>query len=502
MRDLKQRALRSGFARLCGQATSFTLRIVSMVVMARLLDPKDYGLFAMVTAVTGFYVLFMNAGLSSATIQKATITDEQISTLFWINLLVGATLGLLCLATAPILVNFYHEPRLYWVTVVMAAAFLFGAAGVQHCALLERQLRYVVVTVIENLAQLVSMSVGIGMAIAGFGYWALVGASIVAPVIWTGCMWAITAWVPGMPRRKVAIKSMLRFGGTITLNRSIVYIAYNLEKVLLGRFWGADVLGIYGRAYQLINIPTENLNGAIGDVAFAALSRVQNDPVRLKSYFLKSYSLVNSLTIPITIFCAFFAEDIILVALGPKWHAVVPIFRLLSPTIFIFAAINPLGWLLMSIGLQERTLKIALVIAPLVISAYVIGLPYGPSGVAMGYSAAMTLWLIPHIVWCLHGTPISPWDLLRAISRPFLSAIAAAASTTLIESYWVHLQSALLRLVLESSVMFGLYLLMLLFVMGQKTFFLDLFRELRRPSSPAAEESIRTTYIDIDGESL
>ena len=112
---------------------------------------------------------------------------------------------------------------------------------------------------------------------------------------------------------------MLRFGGTITLNGLVVYVAYNLEKVLLGRFWGADALGIYGRAYQLINIPTDNLNSAIGGVAFSALSRLQNDPVRLKSYFLKGYSLVISLTIPITIFCALFADDIVLVVLGPKW---------------------------------------------------------------------------------------------------------------------------------------------------------------------------------------
>ena len=134
---------------------------------------------------------------------------------------------------------------------------------------------------------------------------------------------------------------MLRFGGTITLNGLVVYVAYNLEKVLLGRFWGPDALGIYGRAYQLINIPTDNLNSAIGGVAFSALSRLQNDPVRLKSYFLKGYSLVISLTIPITIFCALFADDIVLVILGPKWTEAAVIFRLLTPTVLIFGMINP-----------------------------------------------------------------------------------------------------------------------------------------------------------------
>ena len=111
---------------------------------------------------------------------------------------------------------------------------------------------------------------------------------------------------------------MMRFGGTLTLNGLVVYVASNFEKVLLGRFWGVDALGIYGRAYQLSNIPTDNLNSAAGEVAFSALSRLQGDPTRLRSYFLKGYSLVLAMTLPITIVCALFADDMIFVRLRPK----------------------------------------------------------------------------------------------------------------------------------------------------------------------------------------
>ena len=111
---------------------------------------------------------------------------------------------------------------------------------------------------------------------------------------------------------------MLRFGSALTLNGLIMYIASNFEKVLLGRFWGAEAIGIYGRAYQLINIPTDNLNSSAGGVAFAALSRLQGELSRLKGYFLKGYSLVLSVTVPITFTCALFADDLILVLLGPK----------------------------------------------------------------------------------------------------------------------------------------------------------------------------------------
>lgn len=492
MKDLKERTLRGGFAKVCAQGASFFLRIGSLMVLARLLDPEDFGLVGMVTAVTGVFSLFKDAGLSMATVQRATITNEQVSTLFWINMLVGTVLGLLSLAIAPVLVSFYQEPRLFWVTAALAAGFLFNAAGVQHSALLQRRMSFTTLSAIEIISLVVSIAVGIGMAIGGYGYWALVGMTVILPAVSTVCLWSIATWVPGAPHRGVGISSMMRFGGTATLNGLVVYIAYNLEKVLLGRFWGAEALGIYGRAYQLINIPTENLNSASGGVAFAALSRLQDDPDRFKNYFLKGYSVVLALTLPITIACALFANDIILILLGPKWKEAIPIFQMLTPTILVFALINPMWWLLASTGLVGRSLKIALVIAPLVIAAYVIGLPYGPTGVAFAYSAVMTLWLVPHIAWCIHGTMISLRDLLRVSRRPFLSAIVAAAVAFTAQFFYGQSLSPLPRLLLGGGILLIVYLWMLLYVMGQKAFYLDLLQGLRKGSSINEKESVPT----------
>lgn len=485
--NLKERTLRGGFAKLCGQAASFAFRLGFMIVLTRLLDPKDFGLVAMVTVVTGVYGIFTSAGLSSATVQKANITADQISTLFWINVLIGTLLALLCLATAPILVAFYHEPRLLWVTATMAAGFLFNAAGVQHQALLQRHLRYVTVTVIDALSQLASIAIGIGLAVGGFGYWALVGATIASPAVATAGAWVTVRWIPSRPRWSTGIGSMLHFGGTITLNSLVSYLSYNLEKVLLGRFWGADALGIYGKAFQLISVPTEYLNSAIGGVAFSALSRLQDNPTRLRNYFLKGYSLAVSMTLPVTIFCALFADELILVLFGPNWVKAAVIFRLLTPTVLILGMINPLAWLLFSIGLQGRSLKIALAIAPIVMTAYFIGLPYGPAGVAAAYSAAMSLWLVPHIIWCLHGTVISPRDLFLAISRPFVSGVVAGLCAFAIQHYFGPSLGAFVRLFLGGGIVFTTYILVLLFVLGQRSFYLDLLRGLK--GSPAANGS-------------
>lgn len=483
MKDLKERTIRGGLAKAVAQGANFLFRIGSLMVLARLLEPKDFGLVGMVTAVTGVLNLFRDFGLSSAVVQRTSVTDEQVSTLFWINILVGAILGTLTLTMAPVIAWFYHEPRLVWVTAALSLGFLFNAAGVQHGTILQRDMRFTTLAFVEILSLVLSTSVGVVMALGGYRYWALVGMTLVGPFVSTICVWLITKWIPGKPRKQVGIRSMMRFGGTITLNGLVVYIAYNLEKVLLGRFWGADVVGVYGRAYQLSNMPTENLNSSIGGVAFSALSRVQDEPKRLRSYFLKGYALVLALTLPITLLSALFANDTILVFLGPKWKEAIPIFRLLAPTILIFAMINPFSWLLFAIGQVGRSLKIALVIAPLVIAGYVIGLPYGPKGVALGYSTAMALWVFPHIIWCVRGTSISVRDVLETLSRPLISGLVAAGLAFLLQISIGHHLSPLLRLVSGCGLFLVTYLGMLLFVMGQKTFYLDLLRGMGSGSS-------------------
>src|SRR5215472_17423652 len=367
MKDLKEKTIRGGVARLCAQGANFVLRLGSLMVLARLLGPKDFGLVGMVTAFTGVLTLFRDFGLSAAAIQKADVTEEQISTLFWINISVGVVLAILALAGAPAIAFFYREPRLFGVTAALALGFVFNAAGIQHSVLLQRQMRFTALAIINTVGLIVGTAIAIGGAKAGYGYWALVAMTVTVPFVSSVGFWLATAWIPGMPQRRAGIRSMVRFGGTVTLNGLISYVASNSEKVLLGRFWGVDALGIYGRAYQLINIPTDNLNSAAGQVAFSALSRLQNDPIRLKTYFLKGYSLILAMTVPITVGCALFADDIIRVLLGPKWAAAAPIFRWLAPTILAFAIINPLFWLLSSLGLVGRSLKMALVIAPVMI---------------------------------------------------------------------------------------------------------------------------------------
>jgi PST family polysaccharide transporter len=454
------------------------------MILARLLSPNDFGLVGMVTAITGMLSWLRDFGLSSATVQRASITEEQLSTLFWVNIAFGAFLGVVALAMSPAIAAFYHEPRLSGITAVLAASFLFNAAGTQHSAILERQMRFTELAVINVLALTVGAAIAILGARVGYGYWALVAMTVVPPIIATGCFWLSSGWVPGAPCRRAGIRGMVHFGAGLTLTGFLVYLGYNADKILIGRFWGAEAIGVYGRAYQIISIPVDSLHGALAAVAFAALSRLRDESIRLRSYFLKGFSLTLGLTLPVAVACLLFADDVVFVLLGPKWAAVTDIMRLLAPTMMAFAIINPLGWLVASAGLIKRGLQVTLVRTTLMVSGCAIALPYGPNAVAFAYSAVLVLWIIPHICWSVHGTEISARDVFLAASGPLGSGIPAGALAYGARLMCGDFFSPLPRLLIESGVLGIVFFGMLLFGAGERSLYLDLLRGIRAPHLP------------------
>jgi PST family polysaccharide transporter len=168
----------------------------------------------------------------------------------------------------------------------------------------------------------------------------------------------------------------------------------------------------------------------------------------------------------------------ILVFLGPKWKGAAIIFRLLAPTTLAFAILNPLGWLLDSLGSVERGLKIALVLGPVMIAGYLMGLHNGPTGVALTYSAVMILAVVPLVAWATHDTVVSFRDILEAVSRPLLSGVVAAVLSWGLYLLYGPILAPLPRLALSVSLVASVYLGMLLYVMGQKRFYIDLIRGL------------------------
>jgi O-antigen/teichoic acid export membrane protein len=481
--EFTRKSVRGGAAIVLGRGAGLALAIGTTLILARLLSPADYGLQAMVLTLVNFCSLFQDAGLSSATVQRETLTNDQISTIFWINVALGMLLTILVAAASPLLVSFYKDPRLLWITVASSSAFFFNSLAIQHRSMLNRALRYTANAKIDVVAALIGSAIAIGMAALGFGYWSLICQNISLALVQTIAAWFALRWVPAKPRWTPEIRSMLRYGGTVTLNGFVVYIAYNAEKVLLGRYWGAGPLGLYGRAYQLSNMPVQQATDSFAAVAFPTLSRLQGDRQRLNRAYLKAHSLVVSITVPAVIACALFADEIVRIMLGPKWSGAAPIVRLLSPTMLVFALMNPMSWLLRATGLVERSLKIAVFIAPVVILAVLAGLRYGPNGVAIGYSTAMVLLFIPLIAWAKHGTGVTNRDYWDAIKRPLVAGLFAGAAGWFAQYALRNSLPPLPLFVLGLSVLGVIYLGILLFVMGQRAEYADLLTHLFRRNS-------------------
>ena len=485
--DFKRKSVRGGAVAVLAQAAGMVMQIGSTVVLARLLAPSDYGLQSMVFTLTAFVSLFKDGGLSVASVQRENLTHEQISTLFWINVGLGILLTLVVAAMGPILVAFYKEPRLLWLTIASATIFFFNSLAIQHRALLDRSMRFATSAKIDILCGVVGTIIVIGMAILGFGYWALICQNISLPIVGTLAVWIAMPWKPGRPRWTPEMRSMVHFGSTVTLNGLVVYFAYNTEKILLGRYWGAGSLGIYGRAFQLATLPVQQLIGAVHIVAFAVLSRMQSEGDRLRRAYLKSLSLIVSLTVPVVICSSLFAYEIVQVMLGPKWLASIPVLRLLAPTVMVFALVNPFSWFMRATGQVGRSLKIALLICPVVILGVLAGLRKGPPGVAMGYSAAMVLLFVPIVAWAIHGTGITAREYWDAVKRPLIAGVCGGVAGWLVQAGCRNSLSSIPLLTAEFGTSSLVYVIVLLFVMGQKNFYFDVARQIfNRGPQPTA----------------
>ena len=257
--DLKGRSVRGGMLTLSSQGAMFVMQSVSTVVLARLLLPADFGLVAMVTAITGLGQAFSDLGLSEATIQRQEISHHQVSTLFWINVAIGMTLTLATIALAPVMAWFYRDPRLKGITFLVSLTFLIGGLRVQHDALIRRQMRFVALAIRDVAAYAVAVPVAIIMAWRGAGYWAIVALPLILNFTGMALSWVIVRWIPGLPRRGAKVGSMIVFGGNVAASYVIMAVNRSADAVLTGWYWGAGPLGLYSRAY-IINATNESMD--------------------------------------------------------------------------------------------------------------------------------------------------------------------------------------------------------------------------------------------------
>jgi polysaccharide transporter, PST family len=440
---LKRTSVRSAVITIGSQVAGLLLQTLSTVVLARLLAPQDYGVLAMVTSVTAFARIFQDLGLSAATVQKQELTHLHVSTVFWLNVFVGALLTLLVASLGPILAWFYKEPQVLWVTVVSSLGFLLGGLGAQHSALLKRAMRFRTLGVIQIVSSLIGLIVSIACALQSFRYWALVFGTLATSLSSNLMLWFSSRWVPSGPRRGTGLRGTLRFGAGVTGFEIVNYFARNADNLLIGRVWGPDILGLYSRAYSLLMLPINNLRNPLNTVAFPALSSLQNDPEKFRKYYTRYLSLLAFASMPLAALLFSTSDTLIRVVLGPKWAAASDLFAILAITGFIQPVAGTRGLILQSTGRVGRYFKWGLVNSVFVVLGFAIGVGWGPAGVAISYAIVNYILLHPSLLFSYADTPLRPRDFYHSVWRPLVASALATVAAIAFRSAVVGLQPLL-----------------------------------------------------------
>lgn len=453
--DIERRTVRGGALTVVYQVGKQAVSIAETAILSRLITPADSGLINMVVIVTGFISLFNDLGLSAATIQRDRLTQAQVSALFWINVAMGVLLGIATALTAPLLAWFYAEPRLLPVTAAVAFGFVFGGLTVQHRALLKRRMRFDILVKIDIVMTVVGTAVTIGVAALlppELRYWALVlGMLVQGPVEIVG-LWLACRWRPGRPAWAGDMRSMLAFGGNLTGYRIFNYFARNIDNLLIGKLYGPASLGLYAKAYGLLLLPMRRVSQPFTTVAMPALSRLNDNPARYREFYLQMSAMICLLTMPLIAFMIGAADWIIGVVLAPEWAGVALLFALLGISGLIEPFSTTTGWLFVSQGRTREQLHWGFVNTGLMVGAIVLGMAWGPEGVAAAYGVTGLLVRTPLLFWVVgRRGPVRVRDLYRG-TAPF--ALVAAAILLALGAYrlWAAGPNNLVNLVAAAAI--------------------------------------------------
>lgn len=426
MADLKRKSVRGGAVTMASHGVSIAIQLTSTVVLSRLLAPNDYGVMAMVMALTGFAGLFRDLGLSSAAIQKKDLTRALQSNLFWLNVAMGALLTVVVAAASPLVAWFYGKPELTAVTFNLSFSFLLGSLGTQHGARLVREMQFARQAVAGITGAVIGLACSITLAFQGLSYWSLVWGNLAGSLATTLLLFALSPFRPGLPSKGTGVRDMLKFGANITAFDFVNYFHRNLDNILIGRFWGPGPLGFYSRAYSLLMLPINSIRGPINTVGFPAMSRLQDQPEAFREYYRKVTCFLALVSMPFTAFLFISSKPIISLALGPKWEDITPIFAILATVGFIQPVTTLWGMVVLSRGMSRRYLQLGICNTVCSAIGFAAGLPWGPVGVAAGYAVVTYVTAYPILKWAFHGTPLRFRDFTAVIARPFFASLVAA----------------------------------------------------------------------------
>lgn len=433
--SLADRAAKGSASTLLGQWLKFTIQFVSIVLLARIIEPDEFGKFSMIFAVAGLALVFSDFGLSLAAIQAKALSEHQRTNMFWLNSVLGFTMAVLVFSLSGPISSFYGDPSLADAVKCLSLMFLFGGISTQLRADLTRSMRFVSLAITDVLSQIVALGVTLVLAFQGYGLWALIAQQIIVAVVSLVLCVCFVRWIPGLPRRRVGSMPLLRFGANTMATQVLTYSTSNVDSILLGKFAGAAALGIYDRAYQIFRLPLQQIAAPMTRVALPVLSRLSGTEEYLR-YVLRAQKVLCYVLMPAFAVSAGCADILLPVVLGPGWDGAPALFRLLAVGGIFQVLSYVYYWIFLSTGRVDVHLKYSIVGRLVMVSAIGLGVRWGAVGVAVGSSVGFfALWFV-YTTFGIKRTGVSVWPIVRGSFGPLFVATLIFLSSY-IASNWL-----------------------------------------------------------------
>lgn len=409
----------SAFSQMGSQAIQF----FSILILVRLLSPSDFGLMSMSMLVILFIILFKDMGTGAAVVRDKTLSEEALSSIYWLNVILGLFATLLVYSISPWIADFFHEPKVTPVLKFLSFTFLISGFSFIQKSLLERDLAFSKLAKLETTAVLVGAGVGIGMAFVGYGVWSLVFQSLAITLLTTIFLLTLSAWRPKMIFRWTEIRAIGKYSLNLSGYNFFNYFARNADDLLIGRYLGAQELGYYNLAYRLLLYPLRTISGVINRVMFPVYSLIQDDNARFRQAYLKIIAAIALVTFPLMLGLMVLAKPFVLTVFGTPWEPMIVLLIILAPLGMMQSIGTTVGSIYQAKGRTDWMFRWGIVSGSITIIAFVIGLQWGIVGVAMAYATVGIILTYPNflIPFKLIDLPISDlWIILR---KPFLCAL-------------------------------------------------------------------------------
>lgn len=411
-----------------GKFVSLFLQFAITIFLVRTLTPRDFGYLAMAMVFIGFAQKFNDLGFGSALIQHKTIRTRHASSVFWINLMLGFFTGAVFWLAAPFISNFYGEPELNSITRVLSIIFIFHATEFVPNALLQRQMRFNKIAIIEIASVGISGVVALYMAFTGWGVWSLVAQLLIKSLTSSFLSWVFVQWLPRFWISRIAIKEILGFSLGYSGFHFINYWARKIDDLLVGRLMGTHALGIYDRAYQLMLHPVTIIIEVISKVMFPALSKIKDQHLRVKRIYLLTIAILAFAIFPMMAGLFVVGEPFVITVFGEQWIEVAGIIAILCPVGMIQALCIPTGWIYTSQGRTDWMFWWGVGGAGFLIIALSIGAYFGTvQSVAYSYLIANIILMYPCIAISGKLINLKFVEVIHKVWAPFACSLAMAA---------------------------------------------------------------------------